>query len=124
MENLENVFNVSQAFYLYLAFKGIDQVTGLFTALHTKTFQSNKMRDGIFRVGYELILIFMVKLINYAFKVDLNLGACVCAFFILKDIFSIVENVGKAGVKLPDFIMVRMVSLQEFVVGKEKIDNN
>lgn len=122
MENLENIFNVSQAFYLFLGFKCIDQITGIITALHTKTFKSNKMRDGFFRVGYELILIFMVKLINYAFAVDINLSAWICAFFILKDIFSIIENVGKAGVKIPDFIACRLVSLQELVVGKEKVE--
>lgn len=116
----ENIFRVTQVFYIYMIIKGFDQITGVLQALYNKQFKSREMRDGLFRVVFELIAIAFLKVIDYAFIIDIQLSVYLCGFFILKDIFSIIENLGRTGVTLPEAITSRMVSLREFFMGKEK----
>lgn len=90
-----------------LLFNLFDFLTGIIGALRTEDkLNSTKMRDGLFKKGgficmYALgyLIMFAGKYIDLPFEV--NLVPIICAWAILTEIVSIIENICKIN---PDFL--------------------
>lgn len=78
----------------------LDVVTGLFKAFYTHSYDSSKMREGLFhKMGFVFLIIlsaFFEVFINAGhITVDFTFPACsiICAYVLLCEFTSIVENI-------------------------------
>ena len=103
-----------KALEILLIFIVLDYVTGVGAAIKTKTLHSDIGFGGLCKKG----AIFLVVIV--AAQLDRITGdnvvifrTATCFFFIANDGLSILENVGKLGVKLPVFITKALEKLRE-----------
>lgn len=87
-------------FLITAAFIGLDFISGLIKACATHTFMSSKMREGLFhKVGFMLCVVLGVLVDNAQAYIDLGISipvpvtGAVCAYIILMEMASILENV-------------------------------
>lgn len=97
--------NIYVITFLFIA---LDFITGLIKAGATGTFTSTKMRTGLFhKVGLILCMILGI-LVDYAqtfidLGISVPVAAAICAYIILMEIASIIENVCQINPELlPD----------------------
>lgn len=88
----------------------IDFITGTAKAIKEKNCNSSIMREGLFHKCASIIMITLGYLIDYAqhyidLGINVSVSTSICAYIILMEIMSIVENVGKINPNiLPDKI--------------------
>lgn len=90
---------------LVFAFIVLDFCTGVIKALKQHVFTSSIMREGLFHKIASLSCIILAVLMDYAQAyIDLGIKVpitnAVCAYIILMEVGSIIENVGKINPKL------------------------
>lgn len=83
----------------------LDLITGLVKAFKTKSFTSSIMREGLFHKCASVITVVLGVLVKFAQSyVDIatNVPICetICAYIVLMELGSIIENVGKINPKL------------------------
>lgn len=97
-----------------LLFNLFDFITGIIGALRTdEKLNSTKMRDGLFKKGGFVCMYVLGYLILFAGKyielpINLDLVPIICAWAILTEIISIIENVCKIN---PDFVPEKLKAL-------------
>lgn len=88
-----------------LMLMALDMVTGLLAAYVSKTLSSAVTFRGIVKKAVILCVVVAVFCIarglGAQYAIDVNLGGWVAAGFCVHEFLSIIENSGKAGVKLP-----------------------
>lgn len=95
------------------AFIALDFVTGLVKAVATGTFQSAKMRTGLWHKTSLVLVIILGLLVDYAqiymdLGVNIPVAGAVCAYISLMEISSVLENVCKIN---PDLMPDKLVEL-------------
>lgn len=80
------------------AFILLDMITGLIKAFKEKNYTSTVMREGLFHKAGSILVIVFGCLVDYAqtyveLGVTVPVAASVCAYIILMEIGSIIENV-------------------------------
>lgn len=83
-----------------ICFIALDLLTGLIKAFKEKTYTSSVMREGLFHKCGSIICIGFGWLVDYAqtfidIGVTLPIAISICAYIILMEIGSIIENLGK-----------------------------
>lgn len=120
MEALENIIKVSIVFYSWIAIRLFDILTGVAAALYNGNFKSRELRNGFFRFLMEIAAVAFLKLIDYTFDLQISLAIMCATIFVVKDIFSVMENFALCGVAMPKQITSRMASLKDAILGKEE----
>ncbi len=87
---------------------GADIVTGWIQASVNGTWDSTKMRKGLFRKSGELLTIVVAYAIQEAIVLPLDVTSCISAYIIIMELLSILENLDQAGVPVPVFIKSRL----------------
>lgn len=87
----------SHAFAIVCIFIVLDVVSGLIKAAATKTFCSEKLREGAAHKSMFLLIIIMAYACDYAIGyIDIGIPAvispCVAAYLVLTEITSVMEN--------------------------------
>lgn len=102
-----------------LTFMVFDFISGIIKALHTKEFCSSEMRRGLIAKGGCIMIMLLGFALDYT-QVYLNLGIeipiaeGVCAYLIIMETCSILENIGTIDSKLvPKWLSKRMKKLLE-----------
>ena len=95
------------------AFIVLDFVTGLAKAMATGTFNSAKMRTGLWHKASLVLVIALGVLVDYAqvymdLGVSLPVAGAVCAYISLMEISSVLENVCEIN---PDLMPAKLVEL-------------
>lgn len=117
---LDNVFNnVDNIIYYWLIIKFLDIITGIFQAFYNKDFQSCKMRIGLFRVAGEFLILILFGVIDCIFKLNIATFIVGCGIYILKDLFSIIENLKKMGLPIPAVISNTLSGFQTVLEDEE-----
>lgn len=106
MEFLQNVKFTSETWRLILPFimMGLDIVTGLIYAWSSKSFQSTKMRSGLAKKAGEAVIIVIGELCLWALHFPDAIMTGISVYIIFMEFMSIIENLDKLGVPLPDRI--------------------
>lgn len=91
------------AFVLF--FIGLDVVTGIVKAIHSGTFNSSSMREGLFHKLGEILSLVLVGAVEYAmpyFNIPINvpLLTIFAGYCVLMEIGSVIENVGEINPEL------------------------
>jgi toxin secretion/phage lysis holin len=89
-----------------------DYITGILAAFYLKQLSSEIGAKGIAKK------VFVFLLVGIAYKIDLLAGTqlvriAVCSFYIGIEGLSILENAGKLGIPLPDFLMDALEQMRD-----------
>ena len=93
-----------------------DVMTGVIKALKNKRLKSKTLRDGLFASIGELITLLLCMLSTSLIPITTSMVYTLMGFMILKELFSILENLVQIGVNFPTWL------IKGLEVYAEKID--
>lgn len=126
MQNIITVFehinfrSAAWMLMLPLAFIAFDLITGFAQAWIHSEIQSRAMRVGIVHKALEIGIIALFWIVKAALLIQVkhwweDPRAWIAAYYCLMEAISITENLNKAGVWVPKFLLHRMKEAQEAI---------
>lgn len=103
---------------------GADIITGWIQASVNGTWDSTKMRKGLYRKSGELLTILVAYTIQEAVTMPIDVTACISAYVIIMELLSIVENLDRAGVPVPTFVRSKLGKVVKEIDGDEGEDHD
>ena len=92
----------------------LDYLTGVVCAFRNKSVNSSTGYKGLLKKSTILIIIILAAQVDRMLGTDNHVFRnCTALSFTVNDALSILENVGKMGVRFPRFLMVALEKLQE-----------
>ena len=95
-------------FLLPLVLIASDVVSGWIQATITRTWDSTKMRKGLFRKGGEMLVVVIAWIVGIAVPMDINIAVFFSAYIVLMELVSVIENLDLAGIPMPVWIIKRL----------------
>ena len=110
MENLQNITFTHRYWVLLLplALMAADVVTGWIQATINGTWDSTKMRTGLFRKSGELLAIVVAFIIYVGLDLPVDVPAFIAGYIIIMELISVCENLDQAGLPVPTWITKRL----------------
>ena len=93
------------ALKVLIVFIALDYVTGVIVAFINKEIDSKIGFKGILKKSLILIVLIVGVLLDRLLASEWTFRTVVCYFFIGNEGWSVLENIGKAGLPLPDRLM-------------------
>lgn len=87
-----------------VAMMAIDIVTGLLNAWATESFMSAKMRSGLAKKCGEILIILIGMMFMYGMNLPSYILTGISVYIIFMEFMSVMENLKKLGVPIPNFI--------------------
>jgi len=107
-------------FLLPLVLIAADIVSGWIQATINFTWDSTKMRKGLFRKGGEMLVVVVAWLIGIAIPLDFNIAFFFSIYIVLMETVSVIENLDLAGIPMPVWIIKRLKkTMQDMTDGQE-----
>lgn len=103
---------------------GADIITGWIQASVNGTWDSTKMRKGLYRKSGELLTILVAYTIQEAVTMPIDVTACISAYVVIMELLSIVENLDQAGVPVPTFVRSKLGKVVKEIGGDEGEDHD
>ena len=87
-----------------------DIITGWIQASINATWDSTKMRKGLFRKGGELLVVVLAFVTEYALHVaaQAHIATFLSIYIVIMEALSVLENLDQAGVPIPPIIRDRL----------------
>lgn len=85
-----------------------DIITGWIQATINGTWDSTKMRIGLFRKSGELLVIVIAYIIYAAINLPVDIPTFIASYIIIMEIISVCENLDQAGLPVPRWITRRL----------------
>lgn len=106
MEALENMTFTHRYWILLLplVLMAADIITGWLQATINGTWDSTKMRVGLFRKSGELLVIIIAYVIYAAINLPIDIPAFIAGYIIIMELISVCENLDQAGLPVPHWI--------------------
>lgn len=106
MEQLQEITFTHRYWILLLplALMTADIVTGWIQASINNTWDSTKMRVGLFRKSGELLVVIVAYVIYAAINLPVDVPAFVASYIVIMEIISVFENLDQAGLPVPHWI--------------------
>lgn len=93
---------------LPLILMSADIVTGWIQATINGTWDSTKMRTGLFRKSGEMLVIILAWAISIAINIPVDIAAWIAIYICIMEVISVCENLDQAGVPMPVWITRRL----------------
>lgn len=93
---------------LPLCLMAADIVTGWLQATINGTWDSTKMRVGLFRKSGELLVIVIAYAIYSAISLPFDVPSFIAGYIIIMELISVFENLDQAGLPVPRWITRRL----------------
>ncbi len=107
-------------FLLPLVLIASDVVSGWIQATINSTWDSTKMRKGLFRKGGEMLVIVIAWVVGIAIPMDINIAVFFSAYIVLMELVSVIENLDLAGIPMPVWVIKRLKkTMQTFTEGED-----
>ena len=90
-----------------------DYVTGVMKAWHLNTISSSKLRDGLNHKAGECIIILIVVFLQKTLGIPKEITIFVSVYIIVMELISIIENLDEIGVKIPNWVKTKLLSIVE-----------
>ena len=106
-EVIENIHFVNRIWILLLPLilMGIDILTGLINAMwKEKNFQSCVMRQGLVKKCGEVAIILVGLVVTFGLTLPIYILKAISLYLIIMELMSIMENLDKMGVPVPNFV--------------------
>ena len=107
MENITQEIQFTHRYWvmlLPLILMAADIVTGWIQASVNDTWESTKMRKGLFRKSGELSVIVIAYVVYVAISLPVDVPAFIAVYISIMEILSVCENLDQAGVPMPVWI--------------------
>lgn len=87
---------------------GADVLTGWIQASINGTWDSTKMRKGLFRKSAEIVIIVLAYVVQVAIVLPINIFAFISIYICVMEVLSVIENLDQAGLPVPTWITKRL----------------
>ena len=94
--------------FLPLFLMAADVVTGWIQATINETWDSTKMRVGLYRKSGEILVIVIAYVIYAAINLPVDMPAFIAGYIIIMEIISVAENLDEAGLPVPRWVTRRL----------------
>lgn len=123
METLQNITFTHRFWVLLLpvAMMAADIVTGWIQATINGTWDSTKMRKGLFRKSAEILVILVAYVIYIAINLPVDIPAFIAGYVVVMEILSVCENLDQAGLPMPTWITRRLKKVAEDMTNDDPI---
>ena len=111
-------------FLLPLVLMAADIATGWIQASVNGTWDSTKMRKGLFRKSGELMSFVVACVIYEAIKVPVDVPVVISAFVVIMEILSVLENLDQAGVPVPAWLTHRLKKAADALSTDDPVDGD
>ena len=108
---------------LPLVLMSADIITGWIQASVNNTWESTKMRKGLFRKSGELLVIVVAYVIYVAIELPVDVPVFISVYIIIMEIISVCENLDQAGIPMPTWITRKLKKVAEEMNEGEKDDD-
>ena len=110
MEQLRNISFTHRYWILFppLFLMAADVVTGWIQATINETWDSSKMRVGLYRKSGELLVIIIAYVVYAAISLPVDVPAFIAGYIIVMEIISVAENLEEAGLPVPRWVTRRL----------------
>ena len=93
---------------LPLILMAADIITGWIQATINGTWDSTKMRKGLYRKSEELLIIVIAYVISIAIKLPFDAASFIGGYVIIMELISVCENLNQAGLPVPAWVVKRL----------------
>lgn len=126
MEQLQNITFTHRYWILLLplALMTADIVTGWIQASINNTWDSTKMRVGLFRKSGELLVVIVAYVIYAAISLPVDVPAFVASYIVIMEVISVFENLDQAGIPVPHWITRKLKKVADDLTEDEKEEEN
>lgn len=112
-------------FLLPLVLIASDVVSGWIQATINSTWDSTKMRKGLFRKGGEMLVVVIAWVVGIAIPMDVNIAVFFSAYIVLMELVSVIENLDLAGIPMPVWVIKRLKkTMQSLTEGEDGTEGN
>lgn len=116
--------NVYWMFLLPAIGIAVDILTGWIQASVNGTWDSTKMRKGLYRKGGEILIVVFAFVLEQAIpelqKIYVATGASL--YIVLMEVLSVIENLDQAGVPVPAFVHDKLKKIKDRADNGEKVN--
>lgn len=118
-----NDISYTHAYWIFLMpliMAAADIVTGWIQASVNGTWDSTKMRKGLYRKAGELGVVVIAYVTGMAITLPINLAALISFYVVIMEAISVLENLDQAGIPIPHWITEKLGKVaKEMDDGKE-----
>lgn len=109
-------------FLMPLIGAGADIVTGWIQATINGTWDSTKMRKGLYRKGGELLVVIIAFIAEEAVPVlaSYRLATWISFYIVVMEAVSVLENLNQAGVNFPKVLLKKLGKVKEELDGDDE----
>lgn len=107
---------------LPLILMAADIITGWIQATINGTWDSTKMRKGLYRKSGELLVLVLAYAIAVAIKLPFDIAAFIAGYIIIMEILSVCENLNQAGLPVPTWIVKRLGKVAKDMTEDDPFD--
>lgn len=100
---------------LPLVMMAADVITGWIQASVNGTWDSTKMRKGLFRKSGEIMVLLLAYVVHMAIALPVDVPAFFSIYIIIMEILSVAENLDQAGLPVPHWITKRLKKAAEIM---------
>ena len=108
--------------FLPLFLMAADVVTGWIQATINETWDSTKMRVGLYRKSGEILVIVIAYVIYAAISLPIDMPAFIAGYIIIMEIISVAENLDEAGLPVPRWVTRRLKKVADDLSEDEDPD--
>ena len=102
---------------------GADVLTGWIQASVNGTWDSTKMRKGLFRKSGEIVILVLSYVIQIAIALPINIFMFISIYVCVMEVLSVIENLDQAGLPVPAWITKRLKkAMDAMVTGDEETE--
>ena len=105
---------------LPLALMTADIITGWIQASINNTWDSTKMRVGLFRKSGELLVVIVAYVIYAAISLPVDVPAFVASYIVIMEVISVFENLDQAGIPVPHWITRKLKKVADDLTEDEE----
>ena len=87
---------------------GADVLTGWIQASVNGTWDSTKMRKGLFRKSGEIVILVLAYVTQIAIALPINIFMFISIYVCVMEVLSVIENLDQAGLPVPGWITKRL----------------
>lgn len=102
---------------------GADILTGWIQASVNGTWDSTKMRKGLFRKSGELVIILLAYVVQIAVALPVDVFLFISIYVCVMEILSVIENLDQAGLPVPSWITKRLKKAMDDIMSGDKEEN-
>lgn len=103
---------------------GADVLTGWIQASVNGTWDSTKMRKGLFRKSGEIVILILAYVVQIAIALPINIFIFISIYVCIMEVLSVIENLDQAGLPVPGWITRRLKkAMDTMMTGDEETES-